>query len=145
MSRNVNIEEDSVSLPTTLRYFSSPSTGALSNELEKKKNKKDYSLSQFYSYTSRLETFTAWSTLHPLKPEKLAQAGFCYTGLGDICICPWCERLVTDWKLFDEPFSKHKEISSVGCSFLDYIFPTPTYIQSSLPSSPKGLVIDETI
>ena len=148
MSRHLSKDEGDGKLPS---YFETVNTTPnttlklLTRELEKRKSKESYSLKAFFSYTTRLETFSSWSTLHALSPDVIARAGFCYTGIGEICICPWCERLVTKWNFFDEPFNKHKEISPFGCNYLDYIFPQPSYNECSLDSSPPQLVIDEDI
>ena len=98
--------------------------GDLQYQLKLKRKKKPYSLESFFSFSKRLATFEKWPVMHSLKSFNLAQAGFCYTGVGDVCFCPWCEVFIDNWNYLDEPFGKHKEVSSSFCTYLHYLFPT---------------------
>lgn len=84
--------------------------------------------------------------LHRLQPVNLAQVGFCYIGEGDACFCPWCEIIIDHWGFFDEPFAKHKEVSSTVCHYLNYLFPAVLLDVSSQCRSDEEsvLVIDES-
>ena len=123
-------------------YVENSALSELNTELRNRSLRISYSLKAFYSCNKRLETFQTWSKLHPLKPEQLAQAGFCFTGFGDICLCPWCEKEVDRWTLLDEPFAKHKEVSSLVCPYLSYIFPQAK-AQKEPVDTYSNLVIEE--
>ena len=122
-------------------YVNNDALSELNTEIKKKLRKEIYNLEDFYISSKRLETFQSWSRFHPIKPEQLVQAGFCYTGLGDTCICPWCEKEVDRWSVLDEPFSKHKAISSSLCTYLGYIFPE-VGLRRELINSSKNLFVN---
>ena len=142
-SQNDQNEVDSHERRLHFTFKLNDSSSKLVTELKKKELNQSYSLDYFYHCENRLETFHQWSRFHPLKAENLAQAGFCYVGYGEICICPWCEKTVDAWRYFDEPFSKHKEISfGVKCPYLRYIF-FDIKEENIFHQSPKRLIIEE--
>jgi len=61
-------------------------------------------------YENRLKTFKKW----PLKfitPDKLARAGFYYTGIQDKVKCLYCPIEIEYWGKDDDPYIEHKLIS----------------------------------
>ena len=144
MAQNSSVDEGDGRDPPQFSMFSdNAAQKELCFELNLKQNRQDYSLKKFFSCDKRLETFTNWSHMLPQHPLKLAQAGFCYTGVADLCICPWCECTIDKWGIFDEPFNKHKAASVWGCDFLNIIFPQTSAEDTALDLSSSKLVVEE--
>jgi hypothetical protein len=66
---------------------------------------------------NRLATFTEWPKHFHMEKNKLASAGFCYTGKGDKVVCFSCKVLLNNWAYGDRPLQEHHKFSS-GCNFL---------------------------
>jgi hypothetical protein len=67
---------------------------------------------------NRLETFAFGGWSNPeMKPEGLAAAGFCYTGVKDIVRCAFCNLFVCCWTAGDDPKELHRSCSS-KCSIV---------------------------
>ena len=118
----------------------------LHDEFIKMINKEDYSFKTFHVFTNRQATFKNWPKGHPLSSDKLAQAGFCYLGFGDTCICAWCSTLLDRMSCFDEPFAKHRELARNSCKFINYIFPPLPLLNHSereLTFSSSNLLISD--
>ncbi|XP_008557841.1 death-associated inhibitor of apoptosis 1-like [Microplitis demolitor] len=58
-------------------------------------------------YQTRLESFKKWSPLMPQTKERLAEAGFFYTGTGDQTLCYHCGGGLKDWEPEDDPWVQH--------------------------------------
>lgn len=61
-------------------------------------------------YENRLKTYNKW----PLKfitADKLAKAGFYYTGIKDKVKCLYCSIYLEYWGKNDDPYIKHKLLS----------------------------------
>ena len=66
----------------------------------------------FISYQDRLKSFEKnWPKQMAQKPYMLAEAGFFYTGQGDICNTFCCNLLVHQWEYYDNPWEEHKKHS----------------------------------
>ena len=76
------------------------------NELDRKRRQKTYSFRKFFVQSRRRETFENWTDFSDVEVETLIDAGFCYLGLSDACICPWCECVVSGWKKRGQSFNK---------------------------------------
>ena len=131
-----------------LRMEEDALTKKLHDEFVKMVNKDHYSFKLFHQFKNRQVTFKTWSKSHPISGDKLAQAGFCYLGFGDTCICAWCSTIVDHMSYFDEPFSKHRELAKNCCKFINYIFPPLPLIENynrelQVPSS-SSETIDES-
>jgi len=75
------------------------------------------SISSDYRFESaRLESFKGWPCLW-MKPEKLAAAGFYYTGESDKVRCFECDKEICQWKAEDDPMVDHQRWSS-RCRFV---------------------------
>lgn len=72
---------------------------------------------QYSDPCARLSTFKTWPTSIQLKPEKLAEAGFFYTGNNDIVRCFHCDLGLKNWKSDDIPFIEHARHSK-KCRFV---------------------------
>ncbi|AUA60257.1 IAP-3 [Operophtera brumata nucleopolyhedrovirus] len=59
----------------------------------------------YASEASRLKSFAEWP--RSKKPDKLAEAGFFYTGQGDKTKCFYCDGGLEDWEEDDEPWEEH--------------------------------------
>ena len=67
------------------------------------------------SYVERLDSFVGWPlTAEAVHPEKLARAGFVYTGVGDLVKCSQCDVQHRNWHPGDNPLDMHHPC----CSFL---------------------------
>ena len=138
-----SIDEGDGKLPINKEQdFKTSPLADLQYNLRRKQTKQSYNLENFFSFSMRLETFVKWPATHFLNAMHLARAGFCYTGFGEACVCPWCEVVIDKWEYFDEPFGKHKEVSSSVCPYLHYLFPTNLLHTSDLVEASQ-LIIDE--
>lgn len=54
----------------------------------------------------RLKSYVKWS-VHFMKPEQLAKAGFYYTGSGDRVKCIFCSGMLQGWEKCDIPLEEH--------------------------------------
>lgn len=61
----------------------------------------------FISYDVRLSSFDCWPKSIPQSKERLARAGFFYTGKSDQTICHHCGAGLKDWVLGDDPWIEH--------------------------------------
>jgi len=73
-------------------------------------------LSQYKSETSRFQTFRNWP-LRSITPADLANAGFIYTGRGDLVQCVFCEGIVGNWEDEDFPITEHRALYP-ACPFI---------------------------
>ena len=96
----------------------------MSEQLSRKRRHEAYSLQKFYLQSKRRETFCPWNFSAEVDIEALADAGFCYIGIGDACICPWCENIISNWNKGDNALLRHKEVSNSHCKYLNFMFPT---------------------
>ncbi|XP_049813806.1 baculoviral IAP repeat-containing protein 3-like [Schistocerca nitens] len=62
---------------------------------------------QYCSRIARKESFKNWSKYLPVRPEKLVEAGFFYTGTGDSTICFYCGGGLHDWEVGEDPWQQH--------------------------------------
>ncbi|KYM99236.1 PREDICTED: death-associated inhibitor of apoptosis 1-like [Cyphomyrmex costatus] len=65
----------------------------------------------------RLDSYKILPYLWKVEPEKLAAAGFYYTGESDNVKCFMCNVILCEWKLKDDPFADHQRESS-QCEFI---------------------------
>lgn len=92
--------------------LSNPSRNpSISRKLTKKVNTTDY---RFES--TRLKSFKNWPCGW-IKPEKLAAAGFYYTGKSDIVKCFECQIEMLTWQPYDDVMLDHQRCSE-RCSFI---------------------------
>jgi baculoviral IAP repeat-containing protein 7/8 len=56
---------------------------------------------------SRLATFKNWPRSLTQTPDELAEAGFYYTGFGDMVKCYYCDGGLKDWERGDIPWEQH--------------------------------------
>uniref|UniRef100_A0A1Q3FHQ7 Putative apoptosis 2 inhibitor n=1 Tax=Culex tarsalis TaxID=7177 RepID=A0A1Q3FHQ7_CULTA len=56
----------------------------------------------------RLATFVYWPIAH-VSPPALAKAGFYYTFNSDQVKCAWCEGVIGQWEVGDDPFTEHQK------------------------------------
>ncbi|XP_047440870.1 E3 ubiquitin-protein ligase XIAP [Mugil cephalus] len=73
---------------------------------------KDFSL-----MSSRLDSFRGSRLALEVPAERLARAGFFFTGHDDCVRCFSCHRTVENWHRGDTPVERHKEVSP-SCKFL---------------------------
>jgi hypothetical protein len=111
----------------------------------------------FRSYADvncRRISFHNWPIPRQLNGDELANAGWFYTGKDVNTQCFNCGCLCTDWRKGDDPWIKHKELSSNKCSFIwksSCELPHPPIIdfssyQARLDSFkllPKGFPVDK--
>uniref|UniRef100_A0A3P8X072 E3 ubiquitin-protein ligase XIAP n=1 Tax=Cynoglossus semilaevis TaxID=244447 RepID=A0A3P8X072_CYNSE len=66
---------------------------------------------------NRLESFRGCGLAEQVPAERLAQAGFYFTGHGDRVKCFSCRETVENWQTGDAPVERHKQVSPC-CIFL---------------------------
>lgn len=66
---------------------------------------------------NRLESFRGCGLAQQVPAERLAQAGFYFTGHGDRVKCFSCRETVENWQTGDAPVERHKQVSPC-CRFL---------------------------
>ena len=67
--------------------------------------------------SKRLESFTDWPTIAHIRPENLAKAGLYYLGIADRVKCAFCNGILRNWELGDEPMVEHRKFFP-NCAFL---------------------------
>lgn len=64
-------------------------------------------------YANRLQTFqypeNKWPLSNIVNEEELAEAGFCFLGIGDKVQCFSCKGILKKWSLGDLPWGEHKK------------------------------------
>ncbi|NXP11045.1 BIR7B protein, partial [Thinocorus orbignyianus] len=65
----------------------------------------------------RLSTFQNWPQYANMHPERLARAGFFYTGQDDVVRCFYCDGQVRNWSFREDPWREHAKWYP-GCEFL---------------------------
>ncbi|XP_047208646.1 E3 ubiquitin-protein ligase XIAP [Girardinichthys multiradiatus] len=71
----------------------------------------------FSRLENRLDSFKGSTLAQQVPPERLARAGFYFTGNADRVQCFSCSKTVENWHSGDTPVQRHMEISP-SCSFL---------------------------
>ncbi|XP_034546311.1 E3 ubiquitin-protein ligase XIAP [Notolabrus celidotus] len=74
-------------------------------------------LGDFSLMNSRLDSFNGSSLAKQVPAERLARAGFYFTGQADRVRCFSCQKTVENWCSGDTPVERHKEVSPT-CKFL---------------------------
>uniref|UniRef100_G3Q3M2 E3 ubiquitin-protein ligase XIAP n=1 Tax=Gasterosteus aculeatus aculeatus TaxID=481459 RepID=G3Q3M2_GASAC len=74
-------------------------------------------MADFSEINNRLDSFRGSSLAQQVPAERLARAGFYYTGNADRVCCFSCEKTVENWCRGDTPLERHKEVSP-SCIFL---------------------------
>lgn len=91
-------------------------------------------LVDFALMNNRLHSFNGSSLVEQVPAERLARAGFYYTGHADRVRCFSCEMTVENWCSGDTPVERHKEVSpdemEVGYTQHTHTpsYPLPTYL-----------------
>lgn len=74
----------------------------------------------FSQMNTRLDSFRGATVAQEVPPERLAQAGFYFTGQADRVRCFSCRKTVENWCRGDKPEERHEEVSP-SCRFLSCI------------------------
>ncbi|XP_011630441.1 baculoviral IAP repeat-containing protein 3-like isoform X2 [Pogonomyrmex barbatus] len=98
-------------LPPKRLSSNSPISSHLFIEVSDEVDSGDYRLE-----SARLESFKSWPCLW-MKPEKLAAAGFYYTGESDKVKCFECQIEICEWQADDNPMVDHQRWSG-RCRFV---------------------------
>ena len=74
---------------------------------------------KYKSYNKRLSTFFErfWPVSLNQDNFKMAEAGFFYSGFGDIVICAFCGLTLNKWLPNDDPITEHRKFNQ-DCKFL---------------------------
>ena len=74
---------------------------------------------KYKSYNKRLSTFFErfWPVSLNQDNFKMAEAGFFYSGFGDIVICAFCGLSLNKWLPNDDPISEHRKFNQ-DCKFV---------------------------
>ncbi|XP_052810019.1 baculoviral IAP repeat-containing protein 3-like isoform X4 [Mya arenaria] len=62
---------------------------------------------KYINRNNRMESFDEWPTSDVVEPDKLADAGFFYSGTGDSVQCFQCGGSLENWTSDDDPWVKH--------------------------------------
>ena len=65
----------------------------------------------------RLGTYKTWPRWAPVMPNRLARAGFFYSGIADEVQCFKCNRKIKQWHKGDRPMDKHRTVNA-ECDFV---------------------------
>ncbi|XP_017275162.1 E3 ubiquitin-protein ligase XIAP [Kryptolebias marmoratus] len=71
----------------------------------------------FSKLNNRLSSFHGSNLARQVPADRLARAGFYFTGNGDRVCCFSCQKTVDNWCSGDTPVERHKEVSPT-CTFL---------------------------
>ncbi|XP_049898871.1 E3 ubiquitin-protein ligase XIAP [Epinephelus moara] len=74
-------------------------------------------MADFSLMNSRLDSFRGSNLAQQISAERLARAGFYFTGQADRVRCFSCRKTVENWCRGDTPVERHKEVSP-SCRFL---------------------------
>ncbi|XP_018358186.1 PREDICTED: baculoviral IAP repeat-containing protein 3-like [Trachymyrmex cornetzi] len=94
---------------------------------------------KYASYALRLASYDKWPKTR-LQAEKLATAGFYYSGNSDETVCYYCNGQLKNWELNDDPWVKHAKwfhhclylVLTKGTEFINNVTGT-TYMKKNLP------------
>uniref|UniRef100_A0A336LCV0 CSON007331 protein n=1 Tax=Culicoides sonorensis TaxID=179676 RepID=A0A336LCV0_CULSO len=64
----------------------------------------------FLDEATRLETYQNWPVSF-IQPADLARAGFYYINRSDQVKCAWCQRVIGEWEVLDDPVTEHLKFS----------------------------------
>ncbi|XP_018530983.1 E3 ubiquitin-protein ligase XIAP [Lates calcarifer] len=95
----------------------------------------------FSLMNSRLDSFRGSSLAQQVPAERLARAGFYFTGHADRVCCFSCQKTVENWCRGDTPVERHKEVSP-SCKFLSCTHRTSFNPSSDTPLT-NGSVYSE--
>uniref|UniRef100_A0A182I2W5 Uncharacterized protein n=2 Tax=Anopheles arabiensis TaxID=7173 RepID=A0A182I2W5_ANOAR len=104
------------------------------NELERQSQRTQNDTMPFYRQKypqyriegDRLATFKEWPKSMPQTPERMADAGFFYTGKSDVVACFYCGGNLRDWLAEDDPWVEHVRNFS-ECPYVKLV-KTPEFI-----------------
>lgn len=95
--------------------------GTMDFTMMKSMQSRNKSVSKEYnSYISRLNSFINWPNWANQAPERLASAGFYYTGSGDKTKCFQCDGTLKNWKKEDIPWEEHA-LYFKSCSYVKLV------------------------
>ncbi|KAL6480372.1 hypothetical protein MHYP_G00114050 [Metynnis hypsauchen] len=77
----------------------------------------DDGLQDWSAMRTRLNSFQAFPLVQKVSAERLARAGFYFTGESDRVRCFSCQKIVGNWRQGDTPVERHREVSP-ACKFL---------------------------
>ncbi|XP_013390417.1 baculoviral IAP repeat-containing protein 2-like [Lingula anatina] len=73
--------------------------------------------SRMRNESDRIATFVSWPSGASVRPRDLARAGFFYLGTEDRVQCAFCEGVLRNWELGDQPMQEHRKYLST-CPFV---------------------------
>ncbi|XP_024139825.1 E3 ubiquitin-protein ligase XIAP isoform X1 [Oryzias melastigma] len=100
------------------------------------------STTDYSQIKNRLKSFCNSSWSQKVSPERLALAGFFFTGDSDRVRCFSCQETVENWSQEDAPVDRHKEVSP-SCMFLRCTHNNSFKSNPHMPLS-NGSLNDET-
>lgn len=95
----------------------------------------------FSLMNSRLDSFQGSSLAQQVPAERLARAGFYFTGHADRVRCFSCHKTVENWCRADTPVERHKEVSP-SCRFLSCTYHINSYPGANTTLT-NGSIYDE--
>lgn len=78
------------------------------------------------SISARIDSFRHFPRVKEVSAERLARAGFYYTGESDRVRCYSCHQTVENWSSADTPVNRHRQ-ASPACKFLSCVHRTGSF------------------
>uniref|UniRef100_A0A8C6TT65 E3 ubiquitin-protein ligase XIAP n=1 Tax=Neogobius melanostomus TaxID=47308 RepID=A0A8C6TT65_9GOBI len=108
--------------------------------------------SDFSQLPSRLDSFRGSRLAEQVPAERLARAGFFFTGHADRVQCFSCKKTVENWNREDTPVERHKAVSPT-CTFLSCTHRSPLLLNGDYNEAAEdmqyrlrtGEIVDETL
>lgn len=79
-------------------------------DLRQESNLETDDYEDFSLMNSRLDSFRGSNLAQQVSAERLARAGFYFTGPADRVRCFSCQKTVENWHTGDRPVERHKEV-----------------------------------
>lgn len=86
-----------------------------------------YEHPDFVLEINRMKTFSTWPRSLRQRPQEFVDAGFFYTGQGDMVICFSCGLGLRDWEIDDLPLVEHAKHTPNNCNYLNLV-KGPAYV-----------------
>ncbi|XP_055623494.1 death-associated inhibitor of apoptosis 2 [Toxorhynchites rutilus septentrionalis] len=98
-------------------------------------NVRNFSANELKREECRLATFVNWPVAH-ISPNALATAGFYYIHNADQVKCAWCEGVIGQWEVGDDPFTEHRKFFPNCVKVISYNISSNPVLDASIGIQP---------